>query len=160
VRVLVLDEVAGAERLVLHSWDRNGKQQPERELLRGKRLLAVPTLDDRYLCVRDILPSPEERLAVEDRRAYGWSVVAVATGEQVAWLPYEAGTQSLAVLGSRAFVLVAGTVRGPVDRVYSQPRTLKAHDLKTGKLLWERPLDPKPVAPPPVSKVETPPKKS
>jgi hypothetical protein len=52
------------------------------------------------------------------------------------------------VLGPRAYVLVGGSVRGTFDRPFVQPRTLKAIDLKSGKVLWERPLQGKPVAPP------------
>jgi hypothetical protein len=39
-----------------------------------------------------------------------------------------------------------------------QPRSLKALDLHTGKLLWERSLEAKAVAPPPLVKREPEPK--
>src|SRR5262249_54108753 len=118
-------------------------------LLRGKRLAVLPTLDEQFLGVRDALPSPDERLATEDRTRYGWFVVSVSTGEQVAALPYEPGTQALTVRGGRAHVLVARAVRGPVDGDSVQRRSLKAIDLKAGKTLWERRVAGKPAAPPP-----------
>ena len=39
-------------------------------------------------------------------------------------------------------------VRGPIDRPFVPPRLLQAIDLKTGKLIWERPVEGKQLLPP------------
>jgi hypothetical protein len=138
------------QKLVLRSWDlETEKPQPSKELLRGKRLLVQPTLDERFVCVRDAGVTPEEKTTPEERRKNGWSVFAVETGELTARVPYEPGTQALTLVGPRAFLLMAGPIKGPIDRPFVHPRSLKAVELKSGKVLWERPIEGKPVAPPP-----------
>ncbi len=149
-KALVLDEEKGQEKLTLRSWNLAGKELRPHELLKGKRLVAMPSLDDKFVCVRDAAPSIDEGLATPDKKRFGWSLVSVATGEQTAWFPYEAGAQSFIVHGLKIYVLVAGPVRGPIDRNGYQSRMLKALDLKTGKQVWERPLESKPTAPPPL----------
>jgi hypothetical protein len=138
------------QKLVLRSWDLATEEaNPPKELLRGKRLLVQPTLDERYLCVRDAGVAPEEKGTGEDHKKQDWSVFAVETGELFVRVPFESGTQALTILGPRAFLLMAGPIKGPIDRPFVHPRSLKAVELKTGKTLWERPIEGKQVAPPP-----------
>jgi hypothetical protein len=73
---------------------------------------------------------------------YAWWVFDLATGKEVAKLPYQPGTESATVLGPRAYYVVIGA-RGPRDR--SQPRTLHALDLKSGKVIWEHKVEPRPI---------------
>jgi hypothetical protein len=135
------------QRLVLLTWDRASQTPyPPRELLRGRRLMAQPTLDGKLLCLRDALPRPDDLVAAQARRSV-WSIFD-PTGRQIAHLPYEPGTESVAVLGSRAYYLVAGPVRGPLDRPTLRPYTVQAVDLDTGKKLWERSLAGKTIVPP------------
>jgi hypothetical protein len=54
----------------------------------------------------------------------------------------------MAVLGPRVVYLVAGPIPGPLDRPFVQPRTLKGLDLKSCKVLWERPIQGKRILPP------------
>jgi hypothetical protein len=141
-RALVLEEEKGRQTFVLHSWDlTTGKANATNELLTGRRLMFLPTVDDRYLCLRDGSAGPE---AVGD----SWSVFAVDTGELVSRVPFAAGTQSVALLGPRVFFLISGPIRGPITRSFQLPRSLRAVDVKTGKTLWERPVEGKSVPTP------------
>jgi hypothetical protein len=144
---LVLDESDERQRLSLWSWDADKTQGPK-ELLTGKHLRTLPTLDDRFLCLRESAPSPDQEPGLEERKKYGWSIFAVDGGERVAWIPYEAGTEGVAVVGPRAYCIVAGAFKGPLDKAFIRPRILKAFELKTGKPLWERPVEGKSCLPP------------
>ncbi len=135
-------------RLVLWAWgSQSGLPALQQELLRGRRLVVQTTLDGRYLCVRDALPSPDEMVASQVRENGAWSLYSTL-GKPLGRVPYAAGTESLAVVGHRAYCVVAGPVRGPLDRATERPRTLRAIDLKSGQLVWERPVAPRPLLPP------------
>jgi hypothetical protein len=139
---LVLEQDAERQKFVLHSWDlATGKPNPPRELLAGRRLTVLPTADERFLCLRDTATAPDPKGDV-------WSIFAVATGELAARAPLESGTQAIALIGSRVYYLLSGPIRGPIHRPFVHPRSLKAIDLKTGKTLWERPVEGKQVTPP------------
>jgi hypothetical protein len=145
-KALELQETAAEQQLVLQGWDlTTGLTQTPRVLIDGKRLIVRATLNGTYLCIRDAVPSPDEKS--DERGRHAWSIFDTRSGEFVAKLPYDRGTQAIAILGSRAYCLVAGGV--PVSR--SQPfvnaRTLKAIDLHTGKVLWERPAEGKRLVP-------------
>ncbi len=146
-KALVLEESAAGQRLVLCGWEPGGgKPQPTRELLHGKRLVVRPAVNTPYLCLRDAVPCPDQK--ADERGRHGWSVFDAGTGEAVARLTYEPGTQAVAVIGPRAYCLVAGPIRCSVDRPFVNPRVLKAVDLLTGKTVWERPAEGKRLTPP------------
>ncbi len=135
-------------RLVLWAWGaQSGVPVLQQELLRGRRLVVQTTLDGRYLCVRDALPSPDEMVASQVREKGAWSLYTTL-GKPLGHVPYSPGTESLAVVGKHAYALVAGPVRGPLDRPTQRPRTLRVLDLKSGRLVWERPVAPRPLVPP------------
>jgi hypothetical protein len=146
-KALVLEEAAEGQRLVLYAWDaKTGQARDQRELLQGKRLLVRTTVNDQYLCLRDAIPSPDQKADPHGRHA--WSIFDAGTGELVTRLPYEPGTQAIAVFGLRAYCLVAGAVRGSVSQSFENTRVLKAIELKTGKTVWERPADTRHLNPP------------
>jgi hypothetical protein len=146
---LVLDESSREQVLVLRSWDpATGREGAARELLHGKRLLAQATLDGRLLCLRQGVAPPDDKGARPITRDDFWVLFSLELGVPLARLTYEPGTQGIAVLGTRAYYAVAGSVRGPLDRTLIAPRVLKAVDLRTDKTLWERPVAGRPVAPP------------
>ena len=135
-------------RLVLWAWGaQSGLPALQQELLRGRRLVVQTTLDGRYLCLRDALPSPDEMVASQVRENGAWTVYS-ALGAPLGRVPYSPGTESLAIVGNRAYCVVAGPVRGPIDRPIERPRILRVIDLKSGKLAWERPVAPRPLLPP------------
>jgi hypothetical protein len=144
---LVMEESDGRQRLSLWSWDAERTQAPK-ELFTGKRVRTLPTLDDRFLWLRDAAPSPDQEPGPDERKKYGWSIFPVDGGERLARVPYEPGTEGVAVVGPRAYCIVAGPFKGPIDKPFVRPRSLKAFDLKTGKPLWEHPVEGKSCLPP------------
>ena len=144
-KALALEQDGERQKFVLHSWDlATSKANPPRELLAGRRLTVLPTVDERYLCLRDSISSADG----EASKKIGWSIYALATGDLVGRAPFEAGTQAIGLIGPRAYFLLSGPIRGPIHRPFVHPRSLKAIDLKTGKTVWERPVEGKPVTPP------------
>jgi hypothetical protein len=153
---LALDEADGRQTLSLWTWDpAGGTVGPPKELLAGRRLLTLATIDGRHLLLRDAAAVADGE-GPDERKKSGWSVFAVDGGERVAEAPYEAGTHAAAVVGPHAFFLTAGPIKAPIDKPFVQPRVLKAVDLATGKPLWARPVEGKPCAPPPPSGVPGP----
>jgi hypothetical protein len=155
-KVLALEEENGQQCFVLHSWDRKkDEEQPPKELLRGKRLLARTTLDEQILCLREASPRPDEGVsfsggASEQRKSPSWWwLFSVETGTMLGRIPDEAGMHAIVVLGKRVFYLVPGTIHGPLNRPNVQPLILHAIDLSSGKKLWQRPVAGKWIAPPP-----------
>ncbi len=138
-----------AQCLMLRSWDwLSGKAGKPRELLRVKRPIVLPSIDERFLCLRDVAPSPDEMVASEANLALDWTIVSIEKGEVVARVKHVPGTQAVAILNGRGYFLVAGPVRGSLDRATVRGARLQAVDLKADKVLWERPLAGKTVRPP------------
>jgi hypothetical protein len=138
---LVLEDNGG--KLSLKRWDANGKALETVELMRGKSLWPMISTDGRHLFVHQALV--KEQLPEGD---YAWWVFSLETGKQVAKLPYE-GNMGMAVVGERALFVTMGQRKGPPNPGnWDQPRTLKAFDLKSGKLAWEHALEPQKMLPP------------
>ena len=151
-KVLALEEKKGRQRFVLHSWDQlKGKTEESKELLRGERLLARVTLDERILCLREANPSPDERNSLMTKKPSApWHLFSVETGKSVGSIPDEAGMHAIAVLGKRVFYLAPGAMHGTLERGSLQAQTLRVLDLSSGKKLWEHPVAGKLIAPPPL----------
>jgi hypothetical protein len=146
---VVLEESSGGQSLMLRIWDpASGKALEPRELLRGKRLMVQPTLDGRYLALRDASTAPDERGVGRPAPETAWTLVPLDFTGPVRKVPYELGTQTLAVVGPHLLYAVPGSVSGAINRPLVPPRTLKAVNLETGKVVWERPVAGKPLTPP------------
>ena len=136
----------GRQKMSLKRWDvTTAKALETVELLEGKSLWTLISPDGRYICIHQALP--KEQLPEGD---YAWWVFETATGKQIAQFPFEAGSTELTVLGPRAYYMVNGSRKGPPrPGLWETPRVIKAVDLKSGKLLWERNLPPQRMIPPP-----------
>jgi hypothetical protein len=147
--LVTLDEARGEQTLSLRTYDATTRQlQHAKALKNGERLTLLPTLDEQYLCVRDAAPSPD--LAAPDgEAAVQWTIVKADTGEAVAQVLHEPGTTAATVFDGRIYFLLAGRISGSVNRPFVVPRSVRAVDLRTGRMLWERPIGGKPAAPPP-----------
>jgi hypothetical protein len=146
--VLTMEEERGTQTLTLRTFDAATRRQLDaRELIRGKRLVVMSSVDEQYLCVRDAGGRPGTR-GEFDEPAAPWSVFTADGGRRVADVPHEPGAAALAVLGGRAFVLVTGRIDTPLDRPFVVPRSLRAVDLRTGAVQWERPVGGTSAAPP------------
>jgi hypothetical protein len=130
--------------LSLKRWDlASGKEEETVHLLEGRALWPQLAGDGRHLFVHQALV--KEQLPAGD---YAWWVFDLETGKQVAKLPYDGQLTDGVVLGSRLYYLASGPRKfAPGPTV--QPRSVKAVDLKTGKLAWERPVQGVQILPPP-----------
>ncbi|HWG46765.1 MAG TPA: hypothetical protein VN688_28640 [Gemmataceae bacterium] len=149
-KVLTLEETKEGQHLMFYSWDRQSDKCSEpKELLRGKRLVVRATLDERFLCLREAHPRPDEKdLLTPSKPVSWWWLFSVETGELMGRIPAEPGMHAVVVLGKRVLYLMPGSLRGPLDPHTLQPRMLKAIDLTSGKKLWERAVAGKLLTPP------------
>ncbi len=138
VTALAVQNLGGAAEMSLKRWDRTtGKPLDSATMLKGKELWPQVSADGKYVFVHQGLV--KEQLPPGD---YAWWVFSLETGKQVAKLPYEGSLVDATVLGERLYHLVGGPRKpgfGGGERV--QPRHVKAVDLKSGKLVWERPVE-------------------
>lgn len=149
-KVLSLEEENGQQRFVLHSLQSDNTKLASKEVTRGKRLLVRPTVDERILCIREITPSPDERVTLTPKKEHAvWSLFSVQSGELVGYISDEAGMNTITVVGKRVFYLVPGTFRGSLNQPNIQPQILRVLDLASGKKLWEHPVAGKLIEPPP-----------
>jgi hypothetical protein len=112
---------------------------------RGRRFVPEVTPDGLYLFVSRKAISEEQRH--ETKR---WQVFSVATGRLIANLTLERGAQELCVVGPRVLYIVeeSPTVTGATKTgVYRS--ILKAREMMSNKLLWERTLQERRASQPP-----------
>jgi hypothetical protein len=139
------EESEGRQVLSLKRWDLSTGQAHEPiTLAQGKGLVSSVTPDGRYLFIHQELPPGA--LPAEDR---AWWIFSVETGQRLATLSCEPGTQEACVLGPRVYYLVEGPPHPVASGGSVLPRTLKARELASGKVLWERPLQARRVSKPP-----------
>jgi hypothetical protein len=136
VAALEVKDLGGGKALLsLNRWDLSGKRYETATLLEGKSLWPQITADGRHLLVHQALV--KEQLPEGD---YAWWVFDLETGKQVAKLPYDSALMNPIVLGSRLYYVVSGPRKfAPGPSV--QPQSVKAVDLKTGKVAWEHPIE-------------------
>jgi len=135
----VAGEPSGAkQKVVLKRWD-----------LATEKPLDPVVLTEGGLYQIVMLPSAGLVLVREDSPGEAtWTAYALATGKEAAKFNTEPGAGEFSVIGPRAYYVVRGKPTGPPFGGVI-PRTLKAVDLKTGKRLWERPLEGEQLPPPP-----------
>jgi hypothetical protein len=137
-KAVVLGQFGDKQKVLLMSWDRAGApRNPPQDLHAGKQLTVLATLDNRMVCVRDALPSPDQRGPAAEAKKYAWTIYSLETGEKVAQVNHQPGTQALIILGPRLFLLRNGPVKGPLGQPFENTRFLEGIDVKTGRVLWE-----------------------
>ena len=112
---------------------------------KGRRLMPEVTPDGQYLFVHREAISEEQR-----HETTRWQVFSVATGRLIASPTLEAGAQEACVVGSRVLYVVeeSPTVTGATKTgVYRS--ILKAREMMSNKLLWERTLQERRASQPP-----------
>jgi hypothetical protein len=130
------------QKLLLRRWElKTGKALEPITLIEGKELWPQIALGGQHVFVHQALV--KEQLPAGD---YAWWVFSLETGKQLGKVSFEPGAEGLAVLGSRALFLVPGVAKkrppgGPFG-FPPQPRSLKAFDLASGRLLWDHPVEP------------------
>jgi outer membrane protein assembly factor BamB len=78
-----------------------------------------------------------------------WDAFSLETGKQSRTFSVETRASDLTVVGPRAFYMIQAEHKGPAFGGGVIPRTVKAIDLKTGKQVWELPLEGERLPPPP-----------
>ncbi len=120
--------------LSLETWGGGASRAtPKRfELARGAGMAPSLSLDGKY-----VLVEPDEP-ALPAGSLRTWWVFETATGRRIATIPHEEGAREPSVVGSRLFYLLQDPQRPAPGQ---EMRTiLKARDLHSGELLWERSL--------------------
>jgi hypothetical protein len=139
---LAVNESKGSEDVVLKTWDaKTGKPFDPVSLRRGKGLVARVTDDKQYVVVLE-----EAADAATARKFPSW-VFELTNGRPVAHLNLEPAIQAMTVLEPRLYYAVAQVSAKPTSGI-KQPWTLKAADIKSGQILWERPIEGARVTPP------------
>jgi hypothetical protein len=124
------------EKAVLRRWDvTTGKPAEPIPLLVGPSLRAMVAADARTVLVRPY-PDEESPTPVDDR----WHIFSSATGKLVGKIPFDPGTQSVTAVGDFAYVVLR-VLRGETETTPAElRRTLRAVEIKSGKVLWEHTL--------------------
>lgn len=142
---VTVDQTSAGQSATLRSWvAKTGEELPARPLLTGRRLQVMSGLGERHLFVREALPSPADA----NRTPVRWHIWGLERGDVVGRVPYEPGCQPGAVVGNRVLFVKTEPFGGKLDGPVVQPRVLRAVELTTGKVAWERPIEGKPTAPP------------
>jgi hypothetical protein len=146
VVALAVEPAQPKQKLIWKAWDlETAKAYEPVVLLEGKSLWPQVTPDRRYVLVHQALV--KEQLPPGD---YAWWIFALETGKEVAKIPFTEGTHQVGVVGPRVYCLVNGQAKGrPGPGGFTQPRFLKAYDLKSGKPVWEHEVKGQVFTPPP-----------
>ena len=132
---LAMKEEGPGQSLHLETWSESSSETtPEQvELARGMGMAPSLSTDGKYVLVEPDEPEPGPR-----GLQWPWWIFDATTGRRVATVPHEEGAQEPCVVGPRLYYLVREPARPSPG---AEVRTvLKARDLSSGALLWERPL--------------------
>jgi hypothetical protein len=143
VMSLAVEQAGQEQKLVRKAWDlASGKELEPVTLMQGKSLFYLAGGDGKHVAVHQALV--KEQLPQGD---YAWWVFNLETGKEVIKFPYEEGTTGVSVVGPRAYYVVQTQKPGGFAGVIT--RTLKAVDLKSGKVVWDRAVESTKIIPPP-----------
>ena len=136
---VVTGEIAEEQQaLQLRRWNpTSGTIDTPVPLVKGRALVSYVTPDGCYLLIHSEMQTESSH----DTGAPWW-LFSVVTGKQVAVLSYGPGTREACVLNSHIYYIVdnpSPALRSGGELVQS---TIKALDMGSGKLLWQRSLTP------------------
>jgi hypothetical protein len=139
-------EADGAkQKVVLKRWDlKTEKALDPATLAEGGPFLAIPAPAAGVVLVRTTLPPKP------GADAPAWTVYSLETGKPTATFSFDEGTAEATALGPRTYYVVQTPSKGGFNPAgFTQARTLTAVDLKSGKRIWEHPLEGVTFTPPP-----------
>jgi hypothetical protein len=126
------DEV---REVILKRWDRSSSVALDPVVLaKGGWVSATLSVD-----CRTVLLNLREQAEQEESPTY-WRAYSTLTGKEVGSLMEQEGSTTVTALGEQVYFLIRKAVDGPGSTV--RPRLLRALDMKTGKFLWDHPLEP------------------
>lgn len=136
---VVIGEVSGAlQSLKLQRWTgASGKIDASVLLVTGEALVSYVTPDGLYLLIHS-----EAQPQKND-----WWLFSVSDGKKSADLKYEDGAREACVLNSRLFYLVEDPPPAHRQDAQTLRSTIKAVEISTGKVIWERLLSELPMKP-------------
>ena len=139
-------EPAGADKqkVVLKRWDLTTEKPLDPMILAEGGVYQVVTQPSAGVALVHALPAPGGAQPME----LAWTAYALETGKAAGQFTTEPGATDFTVVGPCVFYVVRGPFKGPRFGGVI-PRTLKAVDLKSGKPLWEQPLEGERLPPPP-----------
>lgn len=124
----VLDD---AQTLKLQKWDaQTGESDQPVSLITGQALVSYVTPDGLFLFLNSEIESNDNK--------HDWWLFSVSTGKELAVLNYEDGTREACVVNSTVYFLVEDPPSPLRIGGETVQLILKAVDLTSGKLLWER----------------------
>ena len=124
---------AEGDRLLLQRWTAAGTALPEIELFSGPYLHEVRSADGRHLAVVD-------RAALGEWEEHEWTVFSLETGERLGEIPNRLSHAWFTVQGGTLIHVAAPTARRVGGEMELEPLLLRAIDVATAALRWERPL--------------------
>jgi hypothetical protein len=126
------------QALQLQRWNpATAKVEKTVELVKGLALVSYVTPDGCYIFIHSEMPTESSSSAQTP-----WWLFSVVTGKQLAVLSYEQGTREACVLDSHVYYIVENpppALRSGGEILQS---TMKALDIVSGRLLWQRSLSP------------------
>jgi len=136
---VIIGEVSDdRQALKFQKWDAETAEiEPPISLVTGQALVSYVTPDGLFLFIHSEIQSQDYK--------HDWWLFSVVTGKELAVLNYEDGTRDACVVNSVVYFLVDDpppTLRSDGETLQS---TLKAVDVASGKLLWERLLSRRPI---------------
>jgi hypothetical protein len=136
---VVIGEVSGAlQSLKLQTWNGDsGKIDASVLLITGEALVSYVTPDGLYLLIHSEAQAQEN----------DWWLFSVNDGKKLADLKYEDGAKEACVLKSRLFYLVEEPPLAHRQDAQTLRSTIKAVEISTGKVIWERQLSELPMKP-------------
>jgi hypothetical protein len=138
-----VEPAAGKQKVVLKRWDLKTEKPLDPVMLAEGAMFQVVALPSAGVAlVRDATPP------VPFVTEQTWTVYALTTGKETGRFTVETAAEDFSVVGPRVYYVVKGPLKGPPFGGVL-PRTLKAVDWKTGKRLWELPLEGERLPPPP-----------
>jgi hypothetical protein len=140
VVTLSLERRGMEEVLTLHTWDKSsGMADKPIELMRGKSLWKMLSTHRKQLFVHQALVA--EKLPKGD---YAWWVFDLTNGKQLAKMPFEVGVAGM-LLHKKSVYYVTDQTKFGGPKGGQRNRVLKAIDVASGKMVWDRPIYAPPV---------------
>lgn len=123
----------GNSRIVLKRWSADGIALPDVELFRGEPIVQWPSSDGRHLII-------SERVAPTEMNEYLWNIYSLETGARAGQLRNHFSRAYFYVDGTRLIHDVWPFTYRVDGKIMEFKRQVRAVDLASGAILWQRPL--------------------
>src|ERR1044072_2055680 len=125
--------VGGISRIVLKRWSADGTAFADVELFRGEPIVQWPSSDGRHLII-------SERVALGEMDEYLWNIYSLETGARAGQLRNHFSRAYFYVDGTRLIHDVWPFTYRADGEIVEFKRQVRAVDLASAAILWQRPL--------------------